>query len=107
MAPQTRRLVTLVLSLFGLLQVQNLKAQQLATLTVEVTDQAGTGIPSAQITVKNQSTSVKRTAWSDSAGVCVIAGLPAATFKKFHSDERSAIFFTDVMDGADVWVVQC
>jgi len=33
--------------------------------------------------------------------------LQRSAFQKFHSDERSAVFFADVMNGADVGVVQC
>src|SRR5215472_2778318 len=33
--------------------------------------------------------------------------LQRSAFQKFHSDERSAIFLADVINGADVGVVQC
>jgi len=81
MVTHTSRLTIFVFSLFALLQVQSLRAQQLATLTVSVTDETGARIPGAQINLKHQSTGVKRSASADSDGVCIIAGLPAADYE--------------------------
>jgi hypothetical protein len=58
-----------------------LSAQQLATLTVSVTDQTSAGIPLARLTVKNTETGAKRTDFCNAAGLGVISGLPAGNYE--------------------------
>jgi Carboxypeptidase regulatory-like domain/TonB dependent receptor len=58
-----------------------LSAQQLATLTVSVTDQSGAGIPQARVVVKNVETGAKRSDASNAAGLTVIPGLTAGNYE--------------------------
>jgi len=73
-----RALAFLFLVLF---QAVDLRAQQLATLNVNVTDQSGAGIPLARVTLKTNATGVTRSATSDAAGLAVLPGLPAGNYE--------------------------
>jgi Carboxypeptidase regulatory-like domain/TonB dependent receptor len=72
-----------ILFIFYLLLIAgtNLNAQQLATLSVNVTDQSGAAIPEARVTIKNKATGVTRTDVSDAAGLAVMPGLPAGNYE--------------------------
>ena len=54
--------------------------QSTATLQGTVTDQKGAVVPNATITVRNQATSIERTAQSDSSGNYQVAALPVGTY---------------------------
>lgn len=58
-----------------------LSAQQLATLSVTVTDPSGSVISEAHITLRNVETGAKRSDSSSAMGVAVIPGLPAGGYK--------------------------
>ena len=54
--------------------------QSTATLQGTVTDQKGAVVPNATITVRNQATSIERTAQTDSSGNYQVAALPVGTY---------------------------
>src|SRR5437588_2759381 len=54
--------------------------QSTATLQGTVTDQKGAVVPNATITVRNQATSIDRTAQTDSSGNYQVAALPVGTY---------------------------
>jgi hypothetical protein len=61
--------------------VGTLSAQQLATLKVTVTDQSGSSIPQATVTVRNLQTDATRSEQSEDTGLAVIPGLPAGSYE--------------------------
>ncbi len=63
-----------------LLLATQLSAQQLATLSVTVTDPSGSVISQARVTLRNLETDGKRTDFSSATGVAVIPGLPAGKY---------------------------
>ncbi len=69
----------LVCALF--VQVSDLHAQQLATLSVTVTDPTGSVVPGAQVTLNNASTGIVRTQAVDSAGSAVLTALTAGDYR--------------------------
>jgi len=64
-----------------LFQAVDLHAQQLATLSVNVTDPSGAAIPRARVALKTTTTGVTRSASSDAAGLAVLPGLPAGSYE--------------------------
>ncbi len=69
----------LVCALF--VQVGDLHAQQLATLSVTVTDPTGSVVPGAQVTLNNASTGIVRTQTVDAAGSAVLTALTAGDYQ--------------------------
>ena len=59
----------------------HLAAQELATLSVTVTDQSGGVIPQARVTVRSTETGAKRSEASSGTGLVVIPGLPAGSYE--------------------------
>src|SRR5580693_2911317 len=58
-----------------------LGAQQLAALSVNVTDPSGGAIPQASVTIKNVETGAKRSELSSATGLVVIPGLAAGDYE--------------------------
>ena len=58
-----------------------LHAQQLATLSVNVTDPSGSVVPSAQVTVNNARTGLLRTQTTDNSGSTVLTALTAGDYQ--------------------------
>src|SRR5580692_8783766 len=58
-----------------------LGAQQLAALSVNVTDPSGGAIPQASVTIKNVETGAKRSELSNATGLAVIPGLAAGDYE--------------------------
>jgi hypothetical protein len=58
-----------------------LGAQQLATLTANVTDPSGAAIPQASVTIENLETGVKRSEVANATGLVVIPGLAAGDYE--------------------------
>jgi hypothetical protein len=59
----------------------HIAAQELATLTVTVTDQSGGVIPQARVTLESVETGAKRTEVSAAPGLAVIPGLAAGSYE--------------------------
>src|SRR5271170_6589990 len=62
-------------------QVSDLRAQQLATLSVTVTDPTGSVVPGAQVTLNNTKTGIVRTQTADSSGTAVLTALTAGDYR--------------------------
>ena len=62
-------------------QASDLTAQQLATLSVTVTDPTGSVVPGAQVTLNNTRTGIVRTQAADSAGSAVLTALTAGDYQ--------------------------
>jgi len=71
----------LVFAVLALIPATRLRAQQLAALSVNVTDPSGGGIPQALVTIKNVETGAKRTESSNATGLAVIPGLAAGDYE--------------------------
>jgi hypothetical protein len=71
--------ISFLLSLFFLFSMAA-RAQSTATLQGTVTDSKGAVIPNATVTVRNQATSLVRTAQTDSSGTYQLAALPAGVY---------------------------
>jgi len=69
--------VTVALLLFA---VTSAFGQSTATLQGTITDQKGAVVPNATVTIRNQGTSIERTAQTDSSGNYQLAALPAGTY---------------------------
>ena len=69
---------------------------QLATIFGTITDASGAAIPGAQVTILNQSTGLKRSAFTDLAGQYRIAGLPLGDYS-VRVEKRD--FQTQVREG--------
>src|SRR5271170_7144074 len=69
----------LVCALFA--QISYLHAQQLATLSVTVTDPTGSVVPGAQVSLNNANTGIVRTQTVDSAGSAVLTALIAGDYQ--------------------------
>src|SRR5271170_7816854 len=62
-------------------QASFLPAQQLATLSVTVTDPTGSVVPGAQVTLNNTRTGIVRTQAADSSGSAVLTALTAGDYQ--------------------------
>ena len=80
MNPRIFRTV-LTLALLASLPAMHLGAQQLAALSVNVTDPSGGAIPQASVTIKNVETGAKRSELSNATGLVVIPGLAAGDYE--------------------------
>ena len=76
------RFIQLALLAAGVILLSSLTVfgQSTATLQGSVTDPKGDVVPNATVTVRNEATSVERTAQSDSQGNFSIASLPVGTY---------------------------
>src|SRR5450631_2602232 len=63
------------------LHVNLVHAQQLATLSVTVTDPAGGAVSGAQVTVSNTSTGLARMQTTDSSGLAILTALTAGDYE--------------------------
>lgn len=70
-----------VLFCTSFLQVGFLRAQQLATLSVTVTDPAGSVVPGAQVTLSDARTGLIRTQAADGSGSTVLTALTAGDYQ--------------------------
>ncbi len=59
----------------------DLSAQQLATLSINVTDPAGANVPNARVTLQNIGTGATRNDSTDAAGVVILPGLSAGNYR--------------------------
>ena len=64
-----------------LVQASFLSAQQLATLSVTVTDPTGSVVPGALVTLNNPRTGVTRTQVADMSGSAVLTALTAGEYQ--------------------------
>ncbi len=78
-----RRACRIVAALLGLTLAcsTQLSAQQLATLSVTVTDPSGSVIPQARVTLRDVETDARRSTMSSPTGVTVIPGLPPGHYQ--------------------------
>ena len=99
------RLCTLSAALTTLFSVCAWSQNQFATVSGTVTDASGAVVPEASVTVVNQSSGLKRSALSDTAGYYRFAGLPAGIYSLrmeksgFQSQVREGVALTS---GAEV-----
>jgi hypothetical protein len=66
---------------FTLFAVASAWPQQLATLSVTVTDPSGSVVPSARVSITDQGIGITRTAQTDRAGLAVLTALSAGNYR--------------------------
>ncbi|RMG54920.1 MAG: carboxypeptidase regulatory-like domain-containing protein, partial [Acidobacteria bacterium] len=80
----------------GGLAAKPASAQELATLTVTVEDEAGAVIVGAQVALINQATGARRTAQTNDRGLVVISAIPPGRYRLTVSAEGFAEQSLDV-----------
>src|ERR1700734_3385390 len=80
----SKRSVTLLIALIACVQLSRapmMQAQQLATLSVTVTDPSNRVVPGARVTLTSAQTSVIRTQAGDRAGLAVLSALTPGDYR--------------------------
>src|SRR5205807_2576522 len=98
-----RGLAPIIATAFCLLLSATALAQSTATLKGTVTDPKGAVIPGATVVVRNQATSLERTAQTDSEGNYQIAALPVGAYRV---DVRAQGFQSTAVTGLTIEVAR-